>query len=101
LGRFLEHSRIYYFHNSGQEEYFIGSADIMHRNLDRRVEALVRIDQDKHKARLQSILDESFSDLYSTWKLTDDHTWKRNVTDASGSSLVNYQDNFVDRHNRA
>ena len=101
LGRFLEHSRIYYFHNSGQEEYFIGSADIMHRNLDRRVEALVRIDQDKHKARLQSILNESFSDLYSTWKLTDDHTWKRNVTDASGSSLVNYQDNFVDRHNRA
>jgi len=101
IGRFLEHSRVWMFANDGAPEYYFGSADWMPRNLDRRVEALVRIDQDKHKARLQSILDESFSDLYSTWKLTDDHTWKRNVTDASGSSLVNYQDNFVDRHNRA
>lgn len=101
LGRFLEHSRIYYFHNGGQDEYFIGSADIMHRNLDRRVEALVRIDAEKHKARLHAILDESFSDLYSTWKLNDEHTWVRNVSDSSGALLVNFQDNFVDRHNRA
>ena len=59
LGRFLEHSRIYYFKNDGDEEYFIGSADVMHRNLDRRVETLVRIDHEKHKDRKSTRLNSS------------------------------------------
>jgi len=101
LGRFLEHSRIYYFKNGGDEEYFIGSADVMHRNLDRRVEALVRIDHDKHKARLKGILDDSFSDLYSTWKLLENNSWSRNLHDHNGNLLVNFQDHFIERHNRA
>ena len=101
LGRFLEHSRIYYFKNDGEDEYFIGSADVMHRNLDRRVEALVRIDNDKHKNRLKGILDDSFSDEYSTWKLLEDNNWSRKIADESGNILVNFQDHFVDRHNRA
>lgn len=101
LGRFLEHSRIYYFKNDGADEYFIGSADVMHRNLDRRVEALVRIDNDKHKNRLKGILDDSFSDEYSTWKLLEDNKWSRKIADESGNRLVNFQDHFVDRHNRA
>ena len=101
LGRFLEHSRIYYFRNDGAEDYFIGSADMMHRNLDRRVEALVRIESEKHKARLQGILDDSMSDQYSTWKLTDDNQWHRNIKDFDGNLLVNFQDHFVDRHNRS
>lgn len=101
LGRFLEHSRIYYFRNDGAEDYFIGSADMMHRNLDRRVEALVHIDSEKHKARLQGILDDSMSDQYSTWKLTDDNQWHRNIKDFDGNLLVNFQDHFVDRHNRS
>lgn len=101
LGRFLEHSRIYYFKNDGADEYFIGSADAMHRNLDRRVEALVRIDNDKHKNRLKGILDDSFSDEYSTWKLLEDNKWSRKISDESGNKLVNFQDHFVDRHNRA
>lgn len=101
LGRFLEHSRIYYFKNDGAEEYFIGSADMMHRNLDRRVEALVRIENEKHKLRLKGILDDSFSDQYSTWTLQDDNSWKRNTHDTDGNRMVNFQDHFVDRHNRA
>ena len=101
LGRFLEHSRIYYFRNDGAEDYFIGSADMMHRNLDRRVEALVHIESEKHKARLQGILDDSMSDQYSTWKLTDDNQWHRNIKDFDGNLLVNFQDHFVDRHNRS
>jgi len=101
LGRFLEHSRIYYFRNDGAEDYFIGSADMMHRNLDRRVEALVHIESDKHKARLQGILDDSMSDQYSTWKLTDENQWQRNIKDFDGNLLVNFQDHFVDRHNRS
>lgn len=101
LGRFLEHSRIYYFRNDGAEDYFIGSADMMHRNLDRRVEALVHIDSEKHKEKLKFILDESVSDLHSSWKLSDENNWVRNITDAEGKYLVNYQDHFVEKHNRA
>lgn len=101
LGRFLEHSRIYYFKNDSAEEYFIGSADMMHRNLDRRVEALVRIENDKHKLRLKGILDDSFSDQYSTWTLREDNSWDRTTFDIDGTRLVNFQDHFVDRHNKA
>jgi polyphosphate kinase len=101
LGRFLEHSRIYYFRNGGAEDYFIGSADMMHRNLDRRVESLVLIESQKHKQRLAAILDDSASDNYSTWKLTDENSWVRNIKDHDGNYLVNFQDHFVDRHNRS
>jgi len=101
LGRFLEHSRIYYFRNDGAEEYFIGSADMMQRNLDRRVESLVRIDSEKHKERLKGILDDSISDQYSTWKLTDDNQWSRHIRNSEGNYLVNFQDHFIDKHNRA
>jgi polyphosphate kinase len=101
LGRFLEHSRIYYFKNDGNEEFFIGSADIMHRNLDRRVEALVRIENSRHKERLRGILDDSMSDLYSTWALTEENLWVRHSRDFEGNLLVNFQDHFVEKHNRA
>jgi polyphosphate kinase len=101
LGRFLEHSRIYYFRNGGAEDYFIGSADMMHRNLDRRVESLVLIESEKHKQRLAAILDDSVSDNYSTWKLTDENNWVRNIKDHDGNYLVSFQDHFVDRHNRS
>jgi polyphosphate kinase len=100
LGRFLEHSRIYYFRNDGAEDYFIGSADVMHRNLDRRVEALVRIETDKHKESLKSILDDSVSDVYSTWSLNADNKWVRNVRDHDGRYLVNFQDHFIEKFNR-
>ena len=101
LGRFLEHSRIYYFRNGGAEDYYIGSADMMHRNLDRRVESLVRIESDKHKERLKGILDDSLSDQYSTWKLAENNKWVRQISDADGKYLVNFQDHFIDKHNRA
>ena len=100
LGRFLEHSRIYYFRNDGAEEYFIGSADMMHRNLDRRVEALVRIESEKHKESLKSILDDSVSDLYSTWTLGSNNQWVRNIKDTEGKYLVNFQDHFIEKFNR-
>ena len=101
LGRFLEHSRIYYFRNGGAEDYYIGSADMMHRNLDRRVESLVLIESEKHKQRLAAILDDSVSDKYSTWKLTDENKWVRNTKDHDGNYLVSFQDHFVERHNRS
>jgi polyphosphate kinase len=57
VGRFLEHSRVFYFGNGGEPEYWIGSADMMHRNLDRRVEALTRVSSPVATARLQDYLD--------------------------------------------
>ncbi|MCX6445130.1 MAG: RNA degradosome polyphosphate kinase [Actinobacteria bacterium] len=101
LGRFLEHSRIYFFRNGGNDDYFIGSADMMHRNLDRRVEALVQITAEKHKARLKGILDDSVSDLFSTWKLDTENTWVRKIKDFDGKNLVSFQDHFIERHNQA
>lgn len=76
LGRFLEHARIFHFENAGTKEYWIGSADLMHRNLDRRVESLVRIDKDSHKAQLQNIIDLSLSDDVASWHL-DKAIWTR------------------------
>jgi len=101
LGRFLEHSRIYYFRNGGSEDYYIGSADMMHRNLDRRVEALIQITSEKHKETLRDILDDSFSENYSTWKLDENNNWVRSVKDVDGKYLVNFQDHFIEKFNRA
>lgn len=77
LGRFLEHSRILHFVNGGEDEYWIGSADLMARNLDRRVEALVRVDKKEHQTRLQNLLNLGFSEDVSSWQLKVKQ-WNRN-----------------------
>ena len=69
VGRFLEHSRIYYFQNGGDEEYYIGSADLMKRNLERRVELLIPIDNADVKQGLNEILKEQLSDNYCAWDM--------------------------------
>jgi len=76
LGRFLEHSRIYHFVNGGEDEYWIGSADLMHRNLDRRVESLMRVDKAQHKELLSEIFEVSLSSGTSSWHQIDDK-WLR------------------------
>lgn len=87
LGRFLEHSRIFYFLNDGEEEYWIGSADLMHRNLDRRVECLVRIYSPSHISQLQEILDVGLSDQTQSWHLAGTH-WKRRSVSDDGQRLT-------------
>jgi polyphosphate kinase len=77
LGRFLEHSRVYYFGGGGQPEYWIGSADLMHRNLDRRVEALVRVTLPSAQDDLRNVLELSMSDGTEGWDLAGDGTWHR------------------------
>ncbi len=77
LGRLLEHSRIYYFHNNGQEEYYIGSADWMVRNLDYRVEAITPIEDPLHKQTLREILNVCLNDHVQAWDLQSDATWTR------------------------
>jgi polyphosphate kinase len=90
LGRFLEHSRILWFANGGDEECWIGSADLMHRNLDRRVEALVRVGEPADVEQLKSSLDLAMSDRIAAWELGPEGKWHRRVA-VSGQPLVDYQ----------
>ncbi len=77
LGRFLEHSRIFEFGNAGSPEVWIGSADLMHRNLDRRVEVLVRLGSPTHVQQLSDLIDMAFDPGMSTWHLDSQGGWQR------------------------
>ena len=96
LGRFLEHSRIFHFTNAGEDEYWIGSADLMGRNLNRRVESLVRIDKKAHKEYLQEILDQGLSDDVSSWHMHDDK-WTRVTQNQEGKKLKEMHALFAKR----
>ena len=72
VGRFLEHSRIYYFKNGGEEEYYIGSADCMKRNLDHRVEVVAPVESKRLQKRLRQILDTYLNDRRSAWDMQPD-----------------------------
>ncbi len=75
LGRFLEHSRVYWFAGDGEPEAWIGSADLMHRNLDRRVEVLVRVPSAEHVSQLGDLLETSASGDTKSWHLGPDGIW--------------------------
>jgi polyphosphate kinase len=77
LGRFLEHSRIFWFANGGDPVVYIGSADMMHRNLDRRVEALVRIKDPGHVTELNDLLNLAMDPETISWHLQSDGSWVR------------------------
>ncbi|MDT0528787.1 RNA degradosome polyphosphate kinase [Micromonospora sp. DSM 115977] len=77
LGRFLEHSRIFRFGNDGDAEFWMGSADLMHRNLDRRVEALVRVSDPVARAELDHVLTAAMSPDVDAFELAADGTWSR------------------------
>ncbi len=97
LGRYLEHARIYAFANDGEPDIFIGSADLMHRNLDRRVEALIRIDDEEHKHKLLDLLELSMADTTMSWHLEEDGTWTRHATDPNGEPLADSQVVIMDQ----
>lgn len=75
IGRFLEHARLYYFCNGGAEEFFIGSADAMRRNLEYRVEALIPVESESLRRQLGEILDLQMEDKVSAWELQADGTY--------------------------
>jgi len=91
LGRYLEHSRIFWFANDGDPQVYIGSADMMHRNLDRRVEALVRLVRPEHLDELAELLDQAMSDQTSSWWLGSDGLWVRHDLSPSGEPLIDMQ----------
>lgn len=75
VGRFLEHARIYYFRNNGQEQYYIGSADLMKRNLDRRVEMVAPVETPSLQAQLREILDLQLADRRGAWDMQADGSY--------------------------
>ena len=110
LGRFLEHSRIYAFANSdgpqigegpaAGPEVWIGSADLMHRNLDRRVEALVRITAPEQIDELIKYVDLQMADSTTSWHMAADGTYVRHAKDEDGRPLVDSQEYLIKKHTR-
>ncbi len=97
LGRFLEHSRIFHFHNAGHDELWIGSADMMHRNLDRRVETLVRIVAPSSHQKLMVLLDELTSGKFAAWFLQESNEWVRQTQNSIGEDLQDLQEFLIAR----
>ncbi len=77
VGEFLEHSRIFGFANGGEQEWYIGSADLMDRNLDRRVEAVVPVDDPEAQARIAEVIEVMLADDRRSWQLGSDAVWRR------------------------
>ena len=103
LGRFLEHSRIYAFGEAPGprgpagpgSEVWIGSPDLMHRNLDRRVECLVRVADPAQQAELRGLIDLAMDPGTASWWLTADGTWARHHRDSSGAPLRDLQQHLI------
>ena len=100
LGRFLEHARVFAFANGGEPEVFIGSADLMHRNLDRRVEALVRLADPEHIAELVQLIDLSMDAETASWHLGPDERWIRHHLAEDGGPLLDIQEHLIARQRR-
>ena len=98
LGRFLEHSRIFHFANGGDDEIYIGSADLMERNLNRRVESLTKISRDEHKKELIKIFDLYLSSKTAAWHLLPDGKWLRVNQDPNGAPLAELQPVMIDTY---
>jgi polyphosphate kinase len=91
LGRFLEHSRVFAFECGGEPEVWLGSADLMHRNLDRRVEALVRVEDRVQRDDLLELLDRAMDESTCSWRLDGDGVWTRGPEDPAGRVDIQVQ----------
>jgi len=97
LGRFLEHSRIYYFHNRGEEIIYMGSADLMPRNLDQRVEVLFPVeDQNLIRHLRDYVLAVYLRDDINAWRMEADGSYKRMVNDHK-EQFLDVQDYFINQ----
>jgi polyphosphate kinase len=97
LGRYLEHSRVFVFGNAGNPSVYIGSADMMHRNLDRRIEVLIKLADPQHVSQVLDHVTRGVSDEVSSWHLGPDGTWTRVALDSVGSPLADIQDETMHR----
>jgi len=97
LGRYLEHSRVFFFENAGDPDVFIGSADMMHRNLDRRVESLVKITQSDQIKELNNLLELAVGGTVAIWELESSGIWRRDSKNQEGEALIDMQDEVMAR----
>ena len=95
LGRYLEHSRIFSFLGGGDPKVYLGSADMMHRNLDRRVEVLVRLSDPDHVNSILEMFEIAMSDHIASWNLDSSGNWLRSQFDSEGNSLSDFQDTIM------
>ena len=95
LGRFLEHSRVYHFHNAGKDEYWIGSADLMNRNLDRRIETLISIQTQSHKEQINQLLSLYLSPEIKRWQMDSEGFWKRVLLSGANEELMDIQEHLI------
>jgi polyphosphate kinase len=104
VGRFLEHSRVFYFRIGGEEEYFIGSADAMRRNLSSRIEVLAPVEDPGLRERLRFLLDTQLQDRRSAWEMRPDGSY-RQLQPTSGEQAKGAQERLIDwteeRHRQA
>ena len=98
LGRFLEHSRIFHFANGGDDEIYIGSADLMDRNLNRRVESLVKLTRAEHKKSLIRIFDQYTASTTAAWHLLSTGKWLLVDKDPSGAPLADLQAMIIEAY---
>jgi polyphosphate kinase len=96
VGRFLEHARIYYFHNGGRAEYYLGSADAMQRNLEKRVEVLVPIEDPRLQSELRFLLDTQLSDQRGAWDMLSDGSYVQRA----GLNAKHSQQQMIERTER-
>ncbi|MFZ2164802.1 MAG: RNA degradosome polyphosphate kinase [Propionibacteriaceae bacterium] len=96
LGRFLEHSRLFWYANAGTPHVGIGSSDLMHRNLDRRVEVIASLGRPSHIAEVGRLFDLAFSETTASWWL-EDTTWTQRTVNAAGEPLLDIQDHLIAR----
>jgi polyphosphate kinase len=94
LGRFLEHSRVFWFAGGGRPTVGIGSSDLMHRNLDRRVEAIVSLNHPDHIRQVEDLFEQAFSPEVVHWELTDSE-WTTHTTDEEGTPLTDLQESLI------
>lgn len=100
LGRFLEHSRLFWFANAGTPSVGIGSADLMHRNLDRRVEVLASITNPAHIAEIGELFEIAFDPRTASWQLDAENTWTPRTTDDEGRPLTDMQEYLINTKRR-
>lgn len=101
VGRFLEHTRIFCFHNNGQEEYFIGSADLMKRNLESRVEVSTPIESSSHKALLREMIDLQLANTRNVWEMQSDGTYLQRQGGGSIQNTCIHEQLIVNAKKRA
>jgi polyphosphate kinase len=95
VGRFLEHSRIYVFRRGEESRVLMGSADLMPRNLDSRVELVVPVEELALRAELMDVLERCFADTSNTWELDSEGAWTRRQADGEERSV---QEELMARH---